>query len=107
MLTEGIDYKYIFPAKDDKSVHIKLLSGPYENTVFKYGKVKVEEKDNQAYLLFAYDVIESKVSKPKKLEKNEDFKNYIGNLLVEIISGNLQQEIIDENGTTDIEESDI
>lgn len=107
MLTEDIDYKYIFPAKDDKSVHIKLLTGPFQDTIFKFGKVKVEEKDDEAYLHFAYDVIESKVSKPKKLEKNEDFKNYIGNLLVEIITGNLQQEIIDENGTTDLEESDI
>ena len=35
--------------------------------------------------------------KPKKLEKNDDFKNYIGDLLVEIISGNLDQEFIDEN----------
>lgn len=106
-MIEDIDYKYIFPAKDDKSVHIKLLTGPFDGTIFKYGKVKVEEKDDQAYLHFAYDVIESKVSKPKKLEKNEDFKNYIGELLVEIIRGNMEQEFIDENGTTDIEESDI
>lgn len=106
-MIEDIDYKYIFPAKDDKSVHIKLLNGPFDGTIFKYGKVKVEEKDDQAYLHFAYDVIESKVSKPKKLEKNEDFKNYIGELLVEIIRGNMEQEFIDENGTTDIEESDI
>lgn len=106
-MQEGIDYNYIFPAKDDKSVHIKILTGDFEGTIFKYGKVKVEEKDDEGYLHFAYDVIESKVSKPKKLEKNEDFKNYIGNLLVEIISSRVEQEIIDENGTTDIEESDL
>lgn len=106
-MNEDIDYKYIFPTKDDKSVHIKLLTGPFEGTIFKYGKVKFEEKDDQGYLHFAYDVIECTVSKPKKLEKNEDFKNYIGNLLVEIISGKMQQEFIDENGTTDTEEFDI
>ena len=51
-------------------------------------------------------MIKSDVMKPKKLEKDESFKNYIGDLLVEIMSGNLEQEIIDENGTTDIEEFD-
>jgi len=106
-MQEGVDYNYIYPSKDDKSVHIKLLTGDYQGTIFKYGKVKFEEKDDQAYLLFAYDVIESKKMKPKKLEKSEDFKNHIGNLLVEIMSGNLEQEIIDENGTADIEESYI
>lgn len=106
-MNEDIDYKYIFPTKDDKSVHIKLLTGPFEGTIFKYGKVKFEEKNDEGYLHFAYDVIECTVSKPKKLEKNEDFKNYIGNLLVEIISGKMQQEFIDENGTTDTEEFDI
>ena len=105
-MIEGIDYIYMTPASDPQSVYIKLIEGQYKDTVFKFGKVKVEEKDDQAYLHFAYDVIESSVMKPKKLEKNEDFKNYIGNMLVEIIAGNLEQEIIDENGTTDTEESD-
>jgi hypothetical protein len=103
-MIEDVDYQYIFPAKDDKSVHIKLLTGPYKDTIYKYGKVKVEEKDDEAYLLFAYDVIECTVKKPKKLEKDEDFKNYIGNILVEIMMGNLDQELIDESGTTDTEE---
>lgn len=104
---ENIDYEYISPAKDPNIVHIKLLTGPFQDTIFKYGKVKIEEKDNRAYLHFGYDVIQSKASKPKKLEKNENFKNYIGDLLAEIISANLEQEIIDESGTTNIEESDI
>jgi hypothetical protein len=39
------------------------------------------------------------------LEKSSDFKNYIGDLLVELMSGNLEQEIIDETGTDDSEES--
>lgn len=106
-MIEGIDYTYIHSVTDDKTIHIKLTSGPFDGTIFKYGKIKFEEKNDQAYLHFAYDVLESKVSKPKKLEKNEDFKNYIGDLLVEIISGNLEKEIIDENGTADSEEPNI
>jgi hypothetical protein len=104
---EGTDYCFIYPKDDGTAVHIKLLEGEYKDTLFKYGKVKFEEKDDNMYLLFAYDVLESTVSTPKKLEKNEDFKNYLGNLLVDIMSGNLEQEIIDEDGTIDSEESII
>lgn len=103
-MIEGVDYCFIYPKNDETAVHIKFLDGPYKNTTFKYGKVKFKEEDQQVYLLFAYDVIESPVDKPRKLEKDTDFKNYIGNLLVEIMGSNIEQEIIDEAGTNDIEE---
>jgi hypothetical protein len=100
-MIEGIDYCYIYPKDDATSVHIRLLEGPYKGTLFKYGKVKIEEKNEQIYLLFAYDVLESTIDKPKKLEKDETFKNHIGDLLVEIMSSNIEQEVIDETGTDD------
>jgi hypothetical protein len=83
------------------------LDGPYKDTTFKYGKVKFKEENDQVYLLFAYDVIESTIDKPRKLEKDENFKNYIGDLLVEIMGSNIEQEIIDEAGTSDIKESNL
>jgi hypothetical protein len=52
-------------------------------------------------------VLESPVDKPKKLEKNSDFKNYIGDLLVEIMTSNMEQDIIDETRTDDIKEPDL
>ena len=106
-MIEGLDYCFIYPKEDPQSVHIRLLEGKYKDTVFKYGKVKFEEKDDQVYLLFAYDVLESKEFKPKQLEKDIGFKNYLGDLLVEIMSGNLEQDIIDETGTDDTEESGL
>jgi hypothetical protein len=104
---EGIDYCFIYPKDDATITHVKLLKGPYEGTLYKYGKVKIYEENNQGHLVFAYDVLETKVSKPKKLEKSEEFKNYIGNLLAEIMSLNIDEEIIDENGNADFEESDL
>ncbi len=106
-MTEGTDYCFIYPKDDSQAVHVKLLEGEYKDTVFKYGKVKFEEKNDQMYLLFAYDVLESTVSKPKKLEKDTDFKNYLGDFLVELMSGNLEQDIIDESGTDDTEKFDL
>jgi hypothetical protein len=103
-MIEGQDYCFIYPKNDGGSVHIKFLSGPYVDTLFKYGKVKFKEENDQVYLLFAYDVLESNVSKPKKLEKDLDFKNYIGDLLVQLMSANIEQEIIDETGTDDSSE---
>jgi hypothetical protein len=106
-MIEGIDYCFIYPKDNASAVNIRLLQGPYKDTVYKYGKVKFEEKDELMYLLFAYDVIESPVAKPKKLEKDADFKNYIGDLLVELMSHNIEEEIIDETGTDDSEESNF
>jgi hypothetical protein len=106
-MIEGTDYCYIYPKDDETSVHIKLLDGQYKDTIFKYGKVKFEEKDGLMYLLFAYDVLESTVAKPKKMEKDKAFKDYLGDLLVEIMSSNMEQDIIDETGTDDIKESDL
>jgi hypothetical protein len=106
-MTEGIDYCFIYPKDDQETVHVRLLEGKYKDTIFKYGKVKFEERHNQVYLVFAYDVLESPVDKPKKMEKDETFKNYIGDLLMELMSGNLEQDIIDETGTDDIKEPGI
>lgn len=106
-MTEGLDYCFIYPKNDQETVHIRLLEGKYKDTVFKYGRVKFEERHGQVYLVFAYDVIESPVDKPKKLEKDEIFKNYLGDMLMELMSGNLEQDIIDETGTDDIKESGI
>jgi len=100
-MIEGIDYCFIYPKDEKETVNIKLLEGKYKDTIFKYGKVKFEEKDGQMYLLFAYDVLESPVDKPRKLEKDTDFKNYLGDLLVEIMGSNIEQELIDETRTDD------
>ena len=105
-MTEGIDYCFIYPKEDDQAVHIRLLDGPYKDTVYKYGRVGFEEKNEQMYLQFNFDVIESTI-KTKKLEKDLDFRNYIGDLLVEIMSSNIEQEIIDETGTIDSTESGL
>ena len=106
-MIEGLDYCFIYPKEDETITHIKFLEGPYKDTIFKYGKVKFEEKNEQMYLLFAYDVIESVVDKPRKLEKNMEFKNYIGDMLVEIMSANMNMDIIDETGTDNIKEPDL
>lgn len=103
---QGIDYEYVVDDKDVNSVHIKLMTGAYAGTTFKYGKVGIDERDGKAYLQFNFDVIQSPI---KKLEKMLEFRNYIGDLLTQIISSQLdiEESYIDENRTDDPEESDI
>ena len=104
---DGTDYEYVVDEKDATSVHIKLLTGEYQDTVYKYGKVGIEEKDGNAYLQFNFDVISSPV---KKVAKSEDFRNYIGDLLMGIVTSKLDmedEELYDENRTDDSEEPDL
>ena len=106
-MIENKDYVFIFPEEDKTSTHIKLLEGPYKDTIFKYGKVSIKEELDQVRLLFAYYVLESPVMKPKKMEKDPDFKQYAGDLLVELMGTNIEQEIIDETRTDDTKEPDL
>ena len=52
-------------------------------------------------------MLESTVDTPKKLEKDGKFKDYLGDLLVELMSNNIEQEIVDETGTDDIKNPDL
>lgn len=104
-MIEDIDYKYSFPEDDPEHVHIELLTGPYMGAVFKYIAVKFDEENEEIYLQFTYNVIQYKNS--KDLESDINFKNYIGKLLVEIMSKNMDQEIVDESRISDTEEFNI
>jgi hypothetical protein len=105
-LKEGVDFNYEIPETEETTVGIKLLSGKYIDTVYQYGKVKFEEeKDGAIYLQFVYNVLETPLVK-EELEKDMDFKNHIGDILVNIMSQNLDKGIIDEVGTDYSEEPD-
>lgn len=105
-LKEGVDFNYEIPETEDTTVGIKLLSGKYIDTVYQYGKVKFEEeKDGAIYLQFVYNVLETPLVK-EELEKDMDFKNHIGDILVNIMSQNIDKGIIDEVGTDYSEEPD-
>jgi hypothetical protein len=64
-----------------------------------------EEKDGAIYLQFVYNVLETPLQK-EELEKDMNFKNHIGDVLVSIMSNNIDKGIIDEVGTDYSEEPD-
>lgn len=104
-LEVGKDFEFIVEEKDINSVHIKILTGEYTDTVYKYGKVNVDEKDGNAYLQYDFDVISSPI---KKVEKTLEFRNHIGDILLNIMMDKLDIEegYYDENRTDDTSEPD-
>jgi hypothetical protein len=100
---EGVDYSFV--PYDNEYASIKILDGEYENTIYMYGNVNFDETDGQAYLSFNYEILDSDLDKTI-LEDDEDFKQYIGDILSSILIKKLEQEKkIHEFGTVDIEES--
>jgi hypothetical protein len=104
-MIEDEDYKYSFPENDPEHIHIELLTGPHIGVVFKYDKVKFIEENEEMYLQFSYNVIQ--YTNSKDLETDISFKNYIGELLVEIMSKNMDQELVDESRISNTEEFNI
>lgn len=104
-MNEDIDYKYSFPENDPEHIHIELLTGPYVGVVFKYDRVKFEEENEEMYLQFSYNVIQYGIF--TNLESDLQFKNYIGDLLAEIMSKNMDQELVDESRISNTEELNI
>ena len=103
---EGVDFNYVIPEDENTTVGIKILSGKYADTVYQYGKVGFEEeKSGDIFLKFVYNILETQLNKDE-LEKSGDFKNHIGDILVNIMEQNMDKGLIDEAGTDYSEESD-
>ena len=91
--------RYIFAQRqgDDFSC-IKLLEGQYEGIIYKYNQVKFSTTENasgQIPLKFTYYIM----ANPNKDDvKSDDFRNYIGDILVECVEEQLK------NGTFNIDD---
>jgi len=93
--TKNKRYAFAQRKEDDFSC-IKLLEGRYEGIIYKYDQVKfstTENADGQIPLKFTYDIM----TNPNKEDvKSDDFRNYIGDILIECVEEQLK------NGTFNI-----
>ena len=84
--------------KGDDFSCLKILDGQYEGIIYKYNEVKFSQTENangEIPLKFTYDVM----TNPNEEDvKSEDFRNYIGDILVECVDEQLQ------NGKLQIDE---
>ena len=84
--------RYAFAQRqgDDFSC-IKIMDGQYEGIIYKYNNVKfssTENENGEIPLKFTYDVM----TNPNKEDvESLDFRNYIGDILVEVVQEQLEQ----------------
>src|SRR5210317_880073 len=77
---------------------IKIMEGEYEGIIYKYNNIKFSETENEQGeipLKFTYDIM---VNPSKKDIESVEFRNYIGDILIECVEEQLQ------NGTLKIDE---
>jgi hypothetical protein len=88
--TEQINTRYLFVQKEGVDhTYIKLVEEKYLNIIYKYGKVqfaKEPKEDGTLPMRFEYEIIKN----PNAIEFNEqEFINYIGDILVELLEKQL------------------
>lgn len=101
-LTENEHYSFV-TTNDDNKVSINILDGEYDGTEFYYGNVNFDENEEsgECYLSFNFEIVKSDLD-INLLSEDIDFKNYLGDILVSILSKQLEEnKSIHELGTID------
>ena len=86
---KSMDDKFVFVEKKDSELYsLKIVQSPYNGVIYTYGSVNIQEdlENDLARLTFNYYIEE--VPDPytkKELEESDDFRNYIGDILAEIL----------------------
>tara|TARA_Y100000034_G_C6713799_1_gene315429 strand:+ start:61 stop:402 length:342 start_codon:yes stop_codon:yes gene_type:complete len=65
-----------------------IEEGKYCGLIYNYGKTELIEQDDQARLKFDYVIL----SNPNNIEEDQDFVNYIGDILAEILDKQLNSD---------------
>jgi hypothetical protein len=76
---------------------IKLTSKEYSGIIYTYGRVRLVEEDDQLRIQFEYDIQENPVG---VLDPTE-FRNHIGDILVELLEENLLKNSVVYTGGID------
>ena len=81
------DYSFVENNNSD-FYGIKLQTGDWKDVIVTYGKVTIKENKDVgiATLQFQYNINETGKFQPDELESNEDFKNYLGDILSHVIN---------------------
>jgi hypothetical protein len=87
--------EYVFVEKKDSELYsLKIVQGPYNSVIYTYGSVTIEEdiENDLARLKFNYHIEEVPEPYSKhELEESTEFRDYIGNILTEILEDQTAQ----------------
>jgi len=102
ILGEDFKFRDKMVKKEDETVPIELLTGPFKGIVLRYTTVAVRENTNgTATLQFDYDLLKIPTKHSEvSLRKNELFEKHVGLILNAMI---LEAVDTNEHGTNDTE----
>jgi hypothetical protein len=86
------NYTFVSRGKE-KWASIMLTNGEYEGVIYQYGKVSVpegEDENGNMPLSFKYNIVDYNGHDEEDLESSQDFKNALGDILVEILDEQLE-----------------
>ena len=90
------NYEILDDAKNGNKI-IKLTTEPYSGIMYHYGRVKLIEEEDILRIQFEHDVVYN--INDVDVDNNE-FKNYIGEILVDLLEdGLLRNELVYTGGT--------
>ena len=92
--------------EEDKTLPIQLLTGPYKDVILRYTTVAIKEmEDDQAKMIFDYDLLEMGDHTETSLRKDPKFTQHIGLVLNTMILETLEeQNAARENDSTEFVE---
>ena len=92
---------YTFVSKgDDDWASVMIKDGKYEGIIYQYGKVSVAESEDEngnMPLSFKYNIIDYSGHNQEDLESSVEFKNTLGDILVEILEEQLEADNLEYN----------
>ena len=78
---------------EEKWASILITKGKYTGVIYQYGRVAIAEKENEngkLPLSFKYNVLDYNNFKEEELNSSVEFKDTLGDILVEILDEQLE-----------------
>ena len=89
VLVEDKHYQIIPDKGDDQAWNVRIMTGPYTETVLKYGVVKFNGKGEEKYMSFNFDIIYTPDTELKK--ENVELQEFAGNLLEQVMARGIEE----------------
>ena len=84
-LSEGVDYEFVPAANDEQAWQVRMLTGPFPETVIMFDKLSVDGKEEQ--INFNFTIIESPAE--DLTVDNIDLQQAVGSVLFYILEDSL------------------
>ena len=91
-MSEGIDYQLIpSTAENEQAWWVRLLSGPYVETVVSFGNLRVNGKEEQIH--FNFSIIESPIDNINS--DDPELQNWCGSVLHDVLDKHIANDAVE------------